>query len=283
MESLEGENISNIPSQLVELDEDFMNELETETVSFTRQDGMFNQEVTLTYVSNSMEVLNEKLEQPKYDEKKDVVKNEYEGGFTIWECTYDLINFLLQNGEKLDLNGKNILDLGCGHGLVGIFCMKAYDVNTVCFQDFNLDVLKFTTVPNIVKNGFEQKLSQCRFISGDWGDMIAKIQQGTNEIVTPLHNEETQLPTKFNAILMAEVLYNSENYVKLGQIINELLDKDGVCIISSKLYYFGIGGSVDEFKDFMEQTYPHLKIETLQEINDKRSNKREIFCIGHAN
>lgn len=27
----------------------------------------------------------------KYDEKNDIIKNVYEGGFKLWECTLDLI------------------------------------------------------------------------------------------------------------------------------------------------------------------------------------------------
>jgi SAM-dependent methyltransferase len=226
-----------------------------------------------------MEVLNQRLENPKYDPKTDIVKNQYEGGFTVWECTYDLIEFLLNNGEKIDLNGKSILDVGCGHGLIGIFCLKAYDNCSVVFQDYNLDVLKFATVPNLVKNGFEQEIGRCRFISGDWEGLSEKIADETNEIVTPLHKADNWNPKKFNAIFMSEVLYNPDNYHKLARVITDLLEKDGVCLISSKLYYFGAGGSVDEFKDFLEKEYPILKVETLIEINDKKSNKREIFGV----
>jgi predicted nicotinamide N-methyase len=272
------QNIINISG--VDLDEEFLGDLETDEITFSRCDGMYNQDVTLTYVTNSMEALNNKFPAPKYDADKDIVKNEYEGGFTVWEGTYDLINFLLHNGEKLDLVGKNILDLGCGHGLVGIFCLRAYTGSTVCFQDYNLDVLKFATIPNMIKNGIESKIAQCRFMSGDWGTLVDNIKNGVNDIVTPLHDKEAQMPAKFDAIFMSEVLYNSDNYNKLAQVIEGLLDSNGVCIIGSKLYYFGIGGSVDEFKEFMENNYPKFKVQTLQEINDKKSNKREIFAVG---
>jgi SAM-dependent methyltransferase len=279
MESLETENTSNIPSGVVELDADFLEQVETDEISFVRGEDMQTQEIKLQYVTNSMDLLNERLETPKYDPKNDLIKNEYEGGFTVWECTYDLIQFLFNNGEKVDLNQKSILDLGCGHGLVGIYCLKAYDDCTVVFQDYNLDVLKFATLPNIVKNGFEERIGNCRFISGDWENLAERINENCNDIVTPLHVNGIT-PKKYSAILMSEVLYNPDNYNKLARVIADLLEKDGICVISSKLYYFGAGGSVDEFKEFLEKEYPMFKIQTLQEVNDKKSNKREIFGVS---
>lgn len=55
-------------------------------------------------------------------EKEDIIKDIYEGGFKVWECTIDLLNYL--NKNNFDFNGKTIMDLGCGHGLLGIYAMK---------------------------------------------------------------------------------------------------------------------------------------------------------------
>ncbi len=141
------EKIEQNTQETVELDQDFMDALEIEEIKFSRADDNLATDIILKYVTNSMEVLNDRLDYEKYNPENDIVNGEYEGGFTVWEGTYDLINFILHHGERLDLNGKNVLDLGCGHGLVGIFALKAFDNVTVCFQDYNLDVLKFATVP----------------------------------------------------------------------------------------------------------------------------------------
>lgn len=276
MDTQEGQ-IQQEEAEVIELDDDFMKSLETDEITFSRQDANFSHKITLSYSTNAVEAINDRLHKIRYDPDRDIVKGVYEGGFTVWEGTYDLINYLLHNGEKLELNGKHVLDLGCGHGLVGVYLMKAYNDITVCFQDYNLDVLKFATVPNLVLNGFENSLSHCRFVSGDWTDFPRKIEEGVNEIT---FGKTVHFPKKFDAIFMAEVLYNPDNYKALCEVVANLLDEKGVCIVGSKVYYFGNGGSVDEFKDFIENNYSKMKCETLQEISDKVSNKREVFAIG---
>lgn len=56
------------------------------------------------------------------------------GGFKIWECTFDLINFLAKNTETFKFSKTKVLDLGCGAGIVGLFCML--EGATVYFQDY---------------------------------------------------------------------------------------------------------------------------------------------------
>ena len=272
-----------IKSTAVELDEEFLKELETEEVVLEKGEGMFTEKYPLYFVTNAIDLLNERYNFLRFDPNVDIVKDDYEGGFKVWEGTLDLCNFLYNHGQNFDLNGKNVLEIGCGCGLVGIFCMKAYELNSICFQDYNLDVLKFSTLPNIIKNGLEAQIPKTRFISHDWSTTIEKVSNNVNELATKLHEQGSVSAGKFDMILMSEVLYNPDQYPKLGALINELLETTGICIISSKLYYFGVNGSVDEFKDFMEEHYPHLSIQTLLEIDNKISNKREIFAIGRQN
>lgn len=279
MNHAQTENVIFTQAPNIELDEEFFKALETDTVVLERGEDIAIEKYPVSYVTNSIDLLNHKYNYLRYDPDKDIIKDEYEGGFKVWEGTYDLLEFMFQNGGSFNLNGKKILEIGCGCGLVGIFCLKAYDLSSVTFQDYNLDVLKFSTIPNLIQNGLEAQISRCKFISGDWSTTVEKVSNNTNELMTKFHTEQGEA-SKFDAILMSEVLYNPENYLKLCTIINELLTDDGLCIISSKLYYFGVGGSVDEFKEFVLANFPDLKIQSLKEINNKISNKREIFAIG---
>lgn len=56
------------------------------------------------------------------------------GGFKIWECTHDLINYFLENQSTIDLNNINVLDLGCGAGILGIYAFM--NGASVTFQDY---------------------------------------------------------------------------------------------------------------------------------------------------
>jgi hypothetical protein len=50
--------------------------------------------------------------------------------------------------------------------------------------------------------------------------------------------------------------------------------------MANKLFYYGVGGSLFEFKEFIEQKYATaLRLESLRIINNKRGVKREIIMI----
>ena len=50
---------------------------------------------------------------------------------------------------------------------------------------------------------------------------------------------------------MSEVIYNKDNYAKVANIIYNFLAQDGICYMCNKLFYFGVGGSTPEFKQFL--------------------------------
>ncbi|GBG76015.1 hypothetical protein CBR_g21255 [Chara braunii] len=119
----------------------------------------------------------------------DLIPGKYEGGMKLWECTIDLIETLrqeLQDG-RLSFRGKDVLELGCGHGLPGILaCIKG--ARSVHFQDFNVDVLRALTIPNVERNLEHAKIQaprpsdgpvrltptrkpRVRYFAGDWSDV----------------------------------------------------------------------------------------------------------------
>lgn len=101
------------------------------------------------FVSNSFEVWTVEAVEVEATKQNhtDLISGVYEGGLKIWECTQDLANVLTktisdndnddEGDDKCLLNdfkGKNVLDLGCGAGVLGI--LAAIVGAKVTFQDY---------------------------------------------------------------------------------------------------------------------------------------------------
>jgi Lysine methyltransferase len=124
-------------------------------------------------------------------EDHDLIPGRYEGGFKIWECSYDLAEILIKSTNLLSHKTKRILELGCGHGVPGIIASKILDDTTeIVFADFNSEVLEMTTWPNILLNCTPETIQKVRCIAGDWSLLSAVIG-------------------KFDLILSAETLYSA--------------------------------------------------------------------------
>ncbi|KAG0242252.1 hypothetical protein B0O80DRAFT_488020 [Mortierella sp. GBAus27b] len=82
--------------------------------------------------------------------KSDLVKGVYEGGLKTWECALDLVAYLAELKESYDK--KKVLELGCGSALPGIYILTQCSSVRVDLQDYNDQVLKLVTLPNILLN-----------------------------------------------------------------------------------------------------------------------------------
>lgn len=56
----------------------------------------------------------------------------YQGGLKIWECSYDLGQYLFEN--NIEFQDKLVLDLGCGTGIIGLVALRKNSI--VHFQDY---------------------------------------------------------------------------------------------------------------------------------------------------
>lgn len=65
------------------------------------------------------------------------------GGLKIWECTIDLLEYLVQN-EEIQFENLKVLDLGCGAGILGIYAlMKSAQIT---FQDYVSNVIELLSL-----------------------------------------------------------------------------------------------------------------------------------------
>ena len=204
---------------------------------------------------DSYELKNSIIKSEKIKEKTDLVKGIYEGGIKIWECSIDLLNFLPSIYENINLNNVNILELGCGHGLPGIYLLLKG--GNVTFQDFNKEVLDMITKGYL--NQFNIDLcNKSSFENGDWGNFKSD--------------------KKYNLIISCDTLYNTDNYEKIYNILKNYLNKNGKAIFATKKFYFGVGGSSSEFIYFIREK-GEFEVNKIKEINDGISNIRLIVEI----
>lgn len=103
----------------------------------------------------------------EFSDNNDLIPRVYEGGLKLWECTIDLLEVLPDEISIFDDVTKiNVLDLGCGQGLLGIAAL-VLGCSSVTFSDFNELVLTDTTWPGIMKN-CPQLLGKAICYAGDW-------------------------------------------------------------------------------------------------------------------
>ncbi|XP_056089132.1 histidine protein methyltransferase 1 homolog [Rhinichthys klamathensis goyatoka] len=216
------------------------------------------------------------------NQNSDLITGVYEGGLKIWECTYDLLEYIDDEGETF--TGKRVLDLGCGAGLLGILALKRGAIK-VDFQDYNSTVIEQLTVPNVflncedddeteeqnssplskrkALNTSHKLLDHCGFFSGDW-----------NSFLTLMRNK-TSSP-KYDIIFTSETIYNTDYYSSLHSVFCGLLAEDGIVYLATKSHYFGVGGGLHLFEKFVEQN----KVFQTKYLKDvKQGLKRHVVSL----
>ena len=209
---------------------------------------------------------------------KEIHKGVYEGGFLLWECERDCIQYLNDNGVSFEGQNLNVLEIGCGSGLLGIRLLQL-GAATLSFQDYNEEVLKFWTFPNLCLNFLVQDIAtNCYFVKGDWKDF----EQEASRDVIRQEGTAAQLG-KYDLVVGCDIIYETKNYEAIAGLLKAALKPSGKAIIASKAYYYGNGGkllspgSVAEFKDFMDKA--GFEYTRLKNIETGASNRREIFSL----
>ena len=202
-------------------------------------------------------------------EHSDLVAGEYEGGLKIWECSLDLVQHVVK--EDVLLKGKRVLELGCGVGLPGVVALQR-GASHVLFQDYNRGVLLRRTMPSVLLN--MQKMCEvknvqnfsesCSFCHCSWENMCEVCGE--------------ELQGSFNVILTSETIYNRSSYPSLLKAMKYFLVREGgVVLVAAKAYYFGVGGSVAEFVQFVEKD-GHFVVQSVEQ-KGRDTVHRVIFTM----
>lgn len=201
----------------------------------------------------------------------DLIPGVYEGGLKIWECTFDLLTYCTESAVQFA--GAKVLDLGCGSGLLGIIALRR-GAREIHFQDYNSTVIQEVTIPNVAANATPEAADEdpgevlrcggpkgaprpghCRFFSGEWSE-FCKVVQSPGE---PFE--------KYDLVLTSETIYNPDYYESLHQTLQKLLAREGRVLLASKAHYFGVGGGVHLFEQFVEERNV-FETRTLKIVNE---------------
>lgn len=243
----------------------------------------------------------------------DLQKNVYEGGFKSWECSYDCIDHLQELLTNNKINCSSLLDLGCGTSLPTCYLLTslitkkwqpASKSQTFVLSDFNYEVLRLVTLPNLIINWAStldpEKLYQLSNIEGQplQNDELLLTPLLLETFVDSLHSANISITfisgswgrsfaetiKQFNVdyIISSETIYSVETLPVVAEtVLDVLLNGKGTSLIAAKNIYFGVGGSVIEFVNYIKQQIKirQLKVQvTRNEIKDSQL-KRSLISI----
>nr|XP_028572550.1 histidine protein methyltransferase 1 homolog [Podarcis muralis] len=242
------------------LPEDFQKLFKNKVVG-TLLPGTRYANISVVETAPSENAVGEDIVSQSVSSHSDLITGVYEGGLKIWECTFDLMDYLSE--AEIQFAHKLVLDLGCGAGLLGIVALKR-NAEQVHFQDYNSTVIEELTMPNVLvncanqgddvegntelslkqcpKKDFTQDLfSKCKFFSGEWSEFSNLLLNGSKPLA------------KYDLILTSETIYNPDYYEALHETLLKLLRINGCVYLASKAHYFGCGGGVHLFTTFIEK------------------------------
>ena len=264
----------------------------------------------------------------------DLVPGVYEGGLRVWEGSLDLVAHMATHPELLRSGTRRrrkrprprrCLELGCGHGFPGIYVLQQQQQQqqqqadapwSVCFSDFNEEVLVSVTWPNVLMNTTADTRFRASYLAGDWkslrpvaegitadadsgtaaGDdehdveaLLAEIDpEGSNREATAESTDVAEVGLNattrddegiFDLILTAETCYTQQSCREVAHLVADLLRAHvrAVALVATKRFYFGTGGSASYFREIAQSHGLHVTVAEV--IDDGRSNIREIIEV----
>lgn len=184
----------------------------------------------------------------------DLEKNVYEGGFKLWECLYDVIDYIHSQGLG---QWQSLVDLGCGTALPSAYMLPQLlqldQSHTLILSDFNYDVLELVTVPNLILNWYmttnpqleKAEVVLTKELLAEFLDTITKHHVTIDLISGSWGTQFMEMVPTVDVVLTSETIYHEETLPLVAEMIGKWQPQ--VAVVAAKNIYFGVGGSVTEF------------------------------------
>ncbi|HIE25772.1 TPA: methyltransferase domain-containing protein [Candidatus Poribacteria bacterium] len=153
--------------------------------------------ITITMVDDTNRLLDE------MSTKDHLLETNFPFWAELWPSGLALARYIWSN---FDFHGEQVLELGCGLGIVGIVARKKQA--KVLMTDYNNDALIFAKY-NAIKNRCED----IQFLRMDWRHP----------------NLDNQ---KFKYILAADIIYEEQNWIPIVNIFDTYLEAHGEAILA---------------------------------------------------
>lgn len=259
----------------------------------------------------------------------DLSSGTYEGGFKTWECAIDLASFLVEQPDYLSENPTSpvmhIVELGAGSAIPSLAVLRHYLADhrageaiqaplnyRVTLADYNADVLKLCTAPNVLLNvlqsqqafipeggqdgsgeqsDYEYDLEAAQseienltaslrsdgiavdFISGAWGDSFVNL----------VHSNQTSMNGRTSTLVLAsETIYAPGTLPLFTSTLLALISRgqNSKALVAAKRIYFGVGGGVAEFERELYNQEPKAIVRTIWETKGGDTVGRVILEIS---
>lgn len=236
----------------------------------------------------------------------DLKKNVYEGGFKLWECSYDLVDCIETLWSENQLSSfECFFELGCGTALPSCYLLSKIlsssaktSFKKLILSDFNSEVLRLVTIPNMVVSWvltLEPEVVQ-QFMDPNIplnNDELILTPSLLAEFVKVLKENDLEIllvhgswgttfcdlitSYKPDFILTSETIYSLETLPIVLDMLLHFLEKrqSYMALVAAKEYYFGVGGSIIEFMQKLLYKKPtSMAVDTIG--NNLGQLKRDI-------
>ncbi|CAO3669027.1 unnamed protein product [Rhizopus stolonifer] len=232
----------------------------------------------------------------------------------------------LSSLPKEQTSNKKVLELGCGSSIPSLYLLSSDESNKVDIQDYNEQVIRYVSIPNILLNSvlnvqesvttIQQEKEESSSESEDEEDdeeddddekrieedpvtCDAEAEISTEQAPTMLKQvsdrtraffgDWSTLPEQlgkdqgqYDMIVTSETIYAEHSFYDLTRVFQKALKKpDGVCYVGAKTVYFGVGGGILPFCDFLKKSVDEQghKMKFEKVFESARAIKGEILKI----